>query len=192
MMTEVSMLYPGWRVVFACFAMAFVGFGFGFYGHSVYLAALTMRDGDAPPITIGVVSTAVAAFMNARITGCGRLRLEVSCGTKRVATKNRCFGMVRILASPFASVPTMRRPASWSQPFSPGHPVGWYGLPEAHRRYIARGRQPEFVRIRYLIRYLMRAPPIKQSCPRSGPGLIYEKKAMSLHGLKSYRQGSMS
>jgi hypothetical protein len=40
-MSEACMRYPGWRVVIACFAMTFFGFGFGFYGHSVYLAALT-------------------------------------------------------------------------------------------------------------------------------------------------------
>jgi MFS family permease len=62
-MTETSMRYPGWRVVIACFAMTFFGFGFGFYGHSVYLAALTIRDGtDAPRIAVSTVSTAVTVY----------------------------------------------------------------------------------------------------------------------------------
>ena len=62
-MSEACMRYPGWRVVIACFAMTFFGFGFGFYGHSVYLAALTTRDGmDAPGIAIGTVSTAVTVY----------------------------------------------------------------------------------------------------------------------------------
>src|SRR5262249_13140243 len=62
-MTESSMRYPGWRVVIACFAMTFFGFGLGFYGHSVYLAALTMRDGsDAPRIAVSTVSTAVTVY----------------------------------------------------------------------------------------------------------------------------------
>jgi predicted MFS family arabinose efflux permease len=57
------MRYPGWRVLIACFAMTFFGFGFGFYGHSVYLAALTTRDGtDAPRIAISTVSTAVTVY----------------------------------------------------------------------------------------------------------------------------------
>jgi MFS family permease len=62
-MTESSVRYPGWRVVIACFAMTFFGFGFGFYGHSVYLAALTIGDGsDAPRIAVSTVSTAVTAY----------------------------------------------------------------------------------------------------------------------------------
>jgi MFS family permease len=62
-MTESSMRYPGWRVVIACFAMTFFGFGFGFYGHSVYLAALTMRNGsDAPRIAVSTVSAAVTVY----------------------------------------------------------------------------------------------------------------------------------
>jgi hypothetical protein len=56
-MTESSMRYPGWQVVIACFAMTFFGFGFGFYGHSVYLAALTIRDGtDSPRLAVSTHS----------------------------------------------------------------------------------------------------------------------------------------
>ena len=62
-MTESSMHYPGWRVVIACFAMTFFGFGYGFYGHSVYLAALTIRDGtDSPRLAVSTVSTAVTIY----------------------------------------------------------------------------------------------------------------------------------
>src|SRR5215813_8701632 len=62
-MTENSMSYPGWRVVVACFVMTCFGFGFGFYGHSVYLAALTIRDDtDAPRIAVSTVSTAVTVY----------------------------------------------------------------------------------------------------------------------------------
>src|SRR5215470_822463 len=62
-MTESSIRYRGWRVVIGCFTMTFFGFGFGFYGHSVYLAALAMHDGgEAPPIAIGTVSTAVTVY----------------------------------------------------------------------------------------------------------------------------------
>jgi MFS family permease len=43
--------------------MTFFGFGFGFYGHSVYLAALTIHDGgEAPLISVGTVSTAVTGY----------------------------------------------------------------------------------------------------------------------------------
>lgn len=37
---ESSFRYRGWRVVFACFLMAFFMFGFGLYGQGVYLAEL--------------------------------------------------------------------------------------------------------------------------------------------------------
>jgi cyanate permease len=60
-MTENSIRYRGWLVVVACFTMTFIGFGFGFYGHSVYLAALTLRE-DAPRIAVGTVSTAVTVY----------------------------------------------------------------------------------------------------------------------------------
>src|SRR5215475_16233673 len=60
---ESSIRYPGWRVVIACFAMTFFGFGFGFYGHSVYLAALTIGDGaEAPRLAVSTVSTAVTVY----------------------------------------------------------------------------------------------------------------------------------
>jgi len=62
-MSEASIRYAGWRVVIACFAMTFIGFGFGFYGHSVYLAALTIRDGtDTPRIAVSTVSAAVTVY----------------------------------------------------------------------------------------------------------------------------------
>lgn len=61
-MTESSIHYHGWRVVIGCFTMTFFGFGFGFYGHSVYLAALTIHDGGEPLIRVGTVSTAVTAY----------------------------------------------------------------------------------------------------------------------------------
>src|SRR5215470_7331977 len=68
-MTESSMRYPGWRVVIACFTMTSSGFGFGFYGHTVYLAALTIRDGtDSPRLAVSTVSTAVTIYYLAAAT----------------------------------------------------------------------------------------------------------------------------
>src|ERR1700759_1103118 len=62
-MSEARTRHAGWRVVIACFAMTFFGFGFGFYGHSVYLAALTIRDGtDVPGIAVSTVSAAGTAY----------------------------------------------------------------------------------------------------------------------------------
>src|SRR3977135_4635653 len=42
---ETSPRYFGWRVVFACFLMALACWGFGLYGHSVYLAELQRLHG---------------------------------------------------------------------------------------------------------------------------------------------------
>jgi MFS family permease len=54
---ESSPRYFGWRVVLACFLMALACWGFGLYGHSVYLAELTRLHGW-PPSLISGASTA--------------------------------------------------------------------------------------------------------------------------------------
>jgi MFS family permease len=54
---ESSPSYFGWRVVAACFLMALACWGFGLYGHSVYLAELTRLHGW-PPSLIAGASTA--------------------------------------------------------------------------------------------------------------------------------------
>jgi MFS family permease len=54
---ESSASYFGWRVVAACFLMALACWGFGLYGHSVYLAELTRLHGW-PPSLIAGASTA--------------------------------------------------------------------------------------------------------------------------------------
>ena len=54
---ESSPRYFGWRVVVACFLMALACWGFGLYGHSVYLAELTRLYGW-PPSLISGASTA--------------------------------------------------------------------------------------------------------------------------------------
>jgi MFS family permease len=42
---ESSLRYPGWRAVLACFLVALFIFGFGLYGHAVYLAELQRLHG---------------------------------------------------------------------------------------------------------------------------------------------------
>src|SRR5947208_7307808 len=54
---ETSPRYFGWRVVIACFLMALACWGFGLYGHSVYLAELTRLHGW-PASLIAGASTA--------------------------------------------------------------------------------------------------------------------------------------
>src|SRR3954454_25066505 len=50
---ESSPRYFGWRVVLACFLMALGCWGFGLYGHSVYLAELTRLYGWPPSVISG-------------------------------------------------------------------------------------------------------------------------------------------
>jgi len=50
---ESSPRYFGWRVVVACFLMALACWGFGLYGHSVYLAELQRLHGWSPSLIAG-------------------------------------------------------------------------------------------------------------------------------------------
>src|SRR5712671_714667 len=89
---ESSLSYPGWRVVLACFLVALFIFGFGLYGHAVYLAELQRLYGWST----GLISNAstlsfllgslLAAFTNdvmvrmgtGRFLLCGILALAAS------------------------------------------------------------------------------------------------------------------
>lgn len=67
-LTETSPRYHGWRVVVVCFAMALFCWGFGFYGHGVYLAELQRLHGWPASLIAGastayyLCSAAVVAF----------------------------------------------------------------------------------------------------------------------------------
>src|SRR3954451_10742873 len=50
---ESSPRYFGWRVVIACFLMALACWGFGLYGHGVYLAELQRLHGWPPSLIAG-------------------------------------------------------------------------------------------------------------------------------------------
>ena len=54
---ESSLRYHGWRVVAACFVMAMLVWGFGFYGHGFYLAELQRLHGW-PASLMGSATTA--------------------------------------------------------------------------------------------------------------------------------------
>ncbi len=58
---EASPRYHGWRVVFACFVMAVLIWGFGFYGHGFYLAELERLHGWSAAL-ISSASTAYYLF----------------------------------------------------------------------------------------------------------------------------------
>lgn len=55
-MNESSWRYPGWRVVVACFFVAVCAWGFGFYGHGVFLAELQKRHGWSSGVISGATS----------------------------------------------------------------------------------------------------------------------------------------
>jgi MFS family permease len=58
---ETSPHYPGWRVTFACFVMATFCWGFGFYGHGIYLSELR-RLNDWPAALISGATTVYYLF----------------------------------------------------------------------------------------------------------------------------------
>jgi len=55
-MQNKSRHYHGWWVVFCCFAIALYGWGFGFYGLSLYLVALQKLHGWSPATISAVVT----------------------------------------------------------------------------------------------------------------------------------------
>src|SRR5581483_8411068 len=67
---EASFAYHGWRVVFACFVMAALCWGFGFYGHGFYLVELQRRTGWPASLISGastlyyLSSAALVIFIN--------------------------------------------------------------------------------------------------------------------------------
>jgi len=77
---ESSLRYPGWRVVAACFLIEMFLFGFGLYGHAVYLAELQRLHGW-PTVLISTASTLsfllgsfLAVFANDAMTWLGPRR----------------------------------------------------------------------------------------------------------------------
>src|SRR3954466_11040804 len=78
---EASFRYGGWRVVLACFLMALFLFGFGLYGHSVYLAELQRLHGwPAASISFGstlslLISNNLALFTPELMARLGPKRL---------------------------------------------------------------------------------------------------------------------
>src|SRR5215469_10813405 len=58
---ETSPRHAGWRVVAACFAVALYAWGFGFYGHGIYLVELQRTHGW-PASLIAGASTAYYLF----------------------------------------------------------------------------------------------------------------------------------
>jgi MFS family permease len=81
---ESSPRYFGWRVVAACFLMALACWGFGLYGHSVYLAELQRLHGWPPSLIAGastatyLLSGILVVFTQDALTRFGVQRLVLS------------------------------------------------------------------------------------------------------------------
>jgi len=74
---ESSIRYHGWRVVLACFVMAVLVWGFGFYGHGFYLAELQRLHGWSAALISGastayyLLSALLVVFVNDAIRRLG-------------------------------------------------------------------------------------------------------------------------
>jgi len=81
---ESSPSYFGWRVVAACFLMALACWGFGLYGHSVYLAELQRLHGWPPSLIAGastatyLLNATLVIFTQDVVTRFGVQRLVLS------------------------------------------------------------------------------------------------------------------
>ena len=121
---ESSPRYFGWRVVVACFLMALACWGFGLYGHSVYLAELTRLHGWPPSLISGAstatyllnavlvifTSNALARFGARRfvLSGVAALAIALSCSPPR-ASRGRSMRRIsrcRSAGSGLASSPS--------------------------------------------------------------------------------------
>jgi MFS family permease len=78
---ETSLRYAGWRVVLACFLMMTLLFGFGLYGHAVYLAELQRLNGW-PAAMISFAST--LSFLLSNICAAFTNELMARTGPKRL------------------------------------------------------------------------------------------------------------
>ena len=82
---ESSLHYRGWRVVLACFLMAFFMFGFGLYGQGVYLAELQRAHGWSGSLvsaasTFSFLLTSVLVIFTDDLLARIGLRALILCG----------------------------------------------------------------------------------------------------------------
>ena len=99
---EGSIRYPGWPVVGVCFAMALVCWGFGFYGHSFYLAELQRLHGW--PTTLVSSASTLYYFVSAVLV------VFISDGIRHLGARGcvlvgSCSFAAAAAALPFISTP---------------------------------------------------------------------------------------
>ena len=99
---ESALGYPGWRVVFVCFVMALVCWGFGFYGHAFYLAELQRLHGWPTSVisTAATVYYFVAAILVAFISEALR-----RYGARACVLTGACSFTLAVAALPFIASP---------------------------------------------------------------------------------------
>lgn len=78
---ETSPRYAGWRVVLACFLVALFIFGFGLYGHGVYVAELQRLRGWSAPLVSGAITL---TFLLSSIFATFTHELVARFGSKRL------------------------------------------------------------------------------------------------------------
>jgi MFS family permease len=97
---EASAHYAGWRVTFACFVLAVFCWGFGFYGHGIYLSELRRLNGWPASLISGATtvyylfSALLVVFVNDAIRRLG-LRTFVLFGIGCFGASIALLGMVR-------------------------------------------------------------------------------------------------
>jgi MFS family permease len=97
---ESSPHYPGWRVVLACFLMAFFMFGFGLYGQGVYLAELQRAHGwpgtlvSAASTVSFLLTSILVIFTDDLLVRIG-LRSLILCGLSALGASTVLLGLMQ-------------------------------------------------------------------------------------------------
>lgn len=97
---ESSLHYRGWRVVLACFLMAFFMFGFGLYGQGVYLAELQRAHGWPGTLvsaasTFSFLLTSVLVIFTDDLLGRIGLRGLILCGLTALGASTALLGLMQ-------------------------------------------------------------------------------------------------
>jgi MFS family permease len=136
---ETSPYYAGWRVTFVCFVIAVFSWGFGFYGHGVYLAELRRLNGWPASLISGATtvyylfSAMLVVFVSDAIRRLGPRRLVLS-GIACLGVSAALLGSVRTPWQLFAVYLVMS--FGWAT-MSVGAITNIVGLWFEHRRGLA-------------------------------------------------------
>ena len=97
---ESSLHYRGWRVVLACFLMAFFMFGFGLYGQGVYLVELQRAHGWPGTLvssasTFSFLLSAVLVIFTDDLLARMGLRALILCGLTALGASTALLGLMQ-------------------------------------------------------------------------------------------------